>query len=59
MSLANLVILSRGRDVLAPDFKFYSPSTGRLDRDGFLRLTKTIDVAFSTFSKLPSDFTVG
>lgn len=58
VSLAKLVILSRGRDILSGDFKFYSPGTGRLDRDAFLRVTKTIDVAFSSFKVYPTDFTV-
>eukprot|EP00903_Cladosiphon_okamuranus_P018672 g17186.t1 len=58
VSLANLVLLSRGKNILAEDFKYYSPGTGRLDRDRFLRLTKTLDVAFSTFRVFPTDFTV-
>ncbi|CAN0193805.1 unnamed protein product [Ectocarpus sp. 12 AP-2014] len=58
VSLANLVLLSRGKNVLAEDFKYYSPGTGRLDRDSFLRLTKTLDVAFSTFRVTPTDFVV-
>lgn len=33
VSLANLVLLSRGKNILAEDFKYYSPGTGRLDRD--------------------------
>lgn len=58
INLANLVILSRGRNILSEDFKYYSPETGKLDRDSFLRLTKTIDVGFSTFKINPIDFTV-
>lgn len=33
VNLANLVLLSRGKNILAEDFKYYSPGTGRLDRD--------------------------
>lgn len=57
VKMANLVILSRGMNVLAEDFRFYSPGTAKLDRDRYLRLTKTIDVAFSTFNVRPTDFT--
>lgn len=58
VKMANLVILSRGMNVLAEDFKFYSPGTRKFDRERYLRLTKTIDVAFSTFNVRPTDFTV-
>ncbi|CAM9703546.1 unnamed protein product [Pylaiella littoralis] len=56
VNLANLVLLSRGKNILSEDFKYYSPGTGRLDRDSFLRLTKTLDVAFSNFRVRPTDF---
>ncbi|CAM9762180.1 unnamed protein product, partial [Hapterophycus canaliculatus] len=56
VNLANLVLLSRGMNILSKDFKYYSPGTGKLDRDSFLRLTKTLDVAFSNFRVLPTDF---
>lgn len=58
VNLANIVVLSRGANILAEDFKYYSPATGRLDRDAFLRLTKTLDVAFSKFRVYPRDFVV-
>eukprot|EP00904_Undaria_pinnatifida_P013928 jgi/Undpi1/9666/HiC_scaffold_27.g12122.m1 len=56
VKMANLVILSRGMNILSEDFKFYSPGTGRLDRERYLKLIKTMDVAFSTFRVYPSDF---
>lgn len=37
VNLANLVLLSRGKNILSEDFKYYSPGTGRLDRDRFVR----------------------
>ncbi|CAN0075251.1 unnamed protein product [Sphacelaria rigidula] len=55
--MANLVILSRGRNVLAEDFKFYSPGIKRVDRDTWLRLVKTLDVAFSSFNVFATSFT--
>lgn len=58
VKMANLVILSRGKDVLAEDFKFYSPGVKRIDRDAWLRVVKTLDVAFSSFTVFPTDFTV-
>lgn len=36
VSLANLVLLSRGKNILSEDFKYYSPGTGKLDRDRFV-----------------------
>lgn len=58
VKMANLVILSRGMNIFSDDFKYYSPGTGKLSRDGFLRLTKTLDVAFSSFRVEPTDFVV-
>ncbi|CAN0251079.1 unnamed protein product [Scytosiphon promiscuus] len=37
VNLANLVLLSRGKNILSEDFKYYSPGTGRLDRDRFVQ----------------------
>lgn len=38
VKMANLVLLSRGKNILSKDFKYYSPGTGRLDRDRFVEL---------------------
>lgn len=38
VNLANLVLLSRGKNILSEDFKYYSPGTGKLDRDRFVRV---------------------
>ncbi|CAM9473821.1 unnamed protein product [Discosporangium mesarthrocarpum] len=56
--MANIVLLSRGLDVISPQFEYYSPSTGMLDRASYMALIKTLDVAFSSFSASPVDFKV-
>ncbi len=41
VNLANLVLLSRGKNILSEDFKYFSPGTGRLDRDRCVFLAST------------------
>lgn len=56
--MAPLILLMRGENIIARDFKYYSPCTGELDKDAFLGLLRTTDRAFPTMKTFAGSFTV-
>mmetsp|Transcript_25601 Transcript_25601/g.33502 ORF Transcript_25601/g.33502 Transcript_25601/m.33502 type:complete len:354 (-) Transcript_25601:56-1117(-) len=54
----NLVLLSRGPDILSDNFVYYSPSTGLLNKDQYLAYIKVIDDAFPAARLSPRSFKV-
>jgi hypothetical protein len=56
--MAPLILLMRGENIIARDFKYFSPCTGELDKDAFLGLLRTTDRAFPTMKTFAGSFTV-